>query len=108
MGTKLRALSQRRKGRDLFDLWLCLDRQLVDPQQVLVCFQQYMKHEGRTISRAQFEENLHGKQTDPAFMGDITPLLKPAVHYDAALAMKLIRSSLIDHLPGDPWRGNQG
>ena len=38
MGTKLRALYQRRKGRDLFDLWLCLSRNLVDPARVVKCF----------------------------------------------------------------------
>jgi len=107
MGTKLRALFQRRKGRDLFDLWLCLDRKLVDPQQVLACFHQYMKHEGRAVSRAQFEENLHNKQTDPLFKTDIASLLTPAFHYDETQAMNLVRSALIDHLPGAPWRGSQ-
>ena len=35
----------RRKGRDLFDLWLCLSRGLLDPDQVVGCFAAYMKHE---------------------------------------------------------------
>ena len=30
MATKLRALYQRRKVRDLFDLWYVVDRQLID------------------------------------------------------------------------------
>jgi len=75
MGTKLRALYQRRKGRDLFDLWLCLSRGLLDPGQVVACFAAYMKHEGRTISRAEFERNLFEKESNPAFLGDI--LLRP-------------------------------
>lgn len=105
MGTKLRALYQRRKGRDLFDLWLCLERKLIDARQVLVCFCQYMERQGHAVSRAQFEQNLYGKQTDPAFMGDITPLLNAAMEYDAVEAMRQVRALLIDHLPGDPWRG---
>jgi predicted nucleotidyltransferase component of viral defense system len=36
--TKLRALYQRRKGRDLFDLWLSVDRGLIEPQRVVDCF----------------------------------------------------------------------
>jgi predicted nucleotidyltransferase component of viral defense system len=32
MGTKLRALYQRRKGRDLFDLWYTLDRGMVNSE----------------------------------------------------------------------------
>ncbi len=105
MGTKLRALYQRRKGRDLFDLWYCLERKLIKPQQVIDCFLRYMERERHAVSRAQFEQNLHGKQTDPAFMGDITPLLSAHVQYDPAEAMRQVRAMLIDHLPGDPWRG---
>ncbi len=75
MGTKLRALYQRRKGRDLFDLWLCLSRGLLDPAQVVECFVAHMKHEGRTISRAEFERNLSEQENNPAFLGDISPLL---------------------------------
>jgi len=105
MGTKLRALYQRRKGRDLFDLWLCLDRKLIQPDQVIACFRRNMEQEGHAISRAQFEQNLHGKQADPAFMDDIAPLLSSAIQYDSTEAMRLVRAMLIDHLPGDPWRG---
>jgi predicted nucleotidyltransferase component of viral defense system len=105
MGTKLRALYQRRKGRDLFDLWLCLDRKLIQPDQVIACFLQYMEHEGHAISRAQFEQNLHGKLADPAFMDDIAPLLSAVIQYDSTQAMRLVRAMLIDHLPGEPWRG---
>ena len=105
MGTKMRALYQRSKGRDLFDLWLCLDRKLIAPEQVVACFLRYMEHEGRAVSRAQFEQNLHGKQADPAFMGDIVPLLSAAVEYNPSEAMRQVRSRLIDHLPGEAWRG---
>ncbi len=62
MGTKLRALYQRRKGRDLFDLWLCLERQLIRPERVVACFLRYMEHDGHPVSRAQFEQNLHDRE----------------------------------------------
>ena len=104
MGTKLRALYQRRKGRDLFDLWLCLSRGLIDPDQVAACFAAYMKHEGRTISRAEFEKNLFEKESNPALVGDIRPLLAGRVSYDASKAMSMVRDSLISRLIGDPWR----
>jgi predicted nucleotidyltransferase component of viral defense system len=105
LGTKLRALYQRRKSRDLFDLWLCLDRHLIKPDKVVNCFRQYMKHEGHGISRAQYEQNLHAKASDSEFMDDITPLLNAAVRYDPVQALKLVRLVLIARLPGDPWRG---
>ncbi len=105
MGTKLRALYQRRKGRDLFDLWLGLKRGLLDPKQVVACFAAYMKHEGRTISRAEFERNLFEKESNPAFLSDIRPLLATDVGYDAREAVTLVRGDLISHLTGEPWRG---
>lgn len=105
MGTKLRALYQRRKGRDLFDLWLCLSRGLIEPAQVVACFAAYMKHEGRTISRAEFERNLFEKESNPGFLGDIRPLLAGGVSYDASVAMALVRDSVVSRLEGEPWRG---
>jgi predicted nucleotidyltransferase component of viral defense system len=105
MGTKVRAFYQRRKGRDLFDLWLCIDHKLINPDQVIACFHRYMEHEGHAVTRAQFEENLHDKAGDPEFMDDIRPLLNPAVRYDSAEAMEIVRDVLIARIPGEPWRG---
>jgi predicted nucleotidyltransferase component of viral defense system len=106
MGTKMRALYQRRKGRDLFDLWLCLERGLIEPAAVVQCFLRYMEHEGHAIARDRFEHNLHDKENDPAFMGDIRPLLQPDLEYDPRPALDRVRADLIARLPGEPWRGD--
>jgi len=98
---------QRSKGRDLFDLWLCLSRGLLDPDQVVACFAAYMKHEKHRISRAEFERNLFEKEGDRAFLDDIRPLLAAGIDYDAKMAMTLIREKLISRLAGEPWRGTQ-
>ena len=105
MATKLRALYQRRKGRDLFDLSLCLEQGLIDSPTVAADFLEYMHREGHSITRAQFEQNLFEKENDQAFMSDIGPLLRPGLAYDATAALGLVRKSLIELLPGDPWRG---
>ena len=105
MGTKLRALYQRRKGRDLFDLWLCLSRGLLDRDQVVACFAAYMKHEKRRISRAEFERSLFEKESAPAFLDDIRPLLTAGIGYDAKVAATLVRENLISRLTGELWRG---
>jgi len=102
LATKLRALYQRRKGRDLFDLWLCLDRGLLDPARVLGCFGEYMKREGHSVSRAQFDQNLDDKEANAAFMREVTPLLAAAVNYEATSAMRLVRATLIDKLSDQP------
>jgi predicted nucleotidyltransferase component of viral defense system len=108
LGTKLRALYQRRKGRDLFDLWLAQGRAPVDPERVIACFLQYLGHAGLTVSRAEFEANLEAKTADPRFLGDIAPLLSPRCPWDPAAATRYVRDELLARLPGDPWRGGSG
>ena len=105
LGTKLRALFQRKKGRDLFDLWLCLERGIADPDQIVACFDRYMRHQKRRITRAEFERNLHAKATDAAFLNDLPPLLAEGVTYDPAAAFRRVNELLIQRLPGKPWRG---
>ncbi len=68
LGTKLRALFQRKKGRDLFDLWWVGRHAPFDPQAVVHCFERYLAKEDRRVSRAEFEANLIGKLSDPAFL----------------------------------------
>lgn len=106
LATKLRALYQRRKGRDLFDLWLCIVQGLIDPQRVVRCFAEYMEREGHPLTRAQFEQNLNEKAADPAFLSDLGPLLLPEIAYDASAAIAVVRQSLIEQIPGATWRGN--
>lgn len=105
LATKLRALYQRRKGRDLFDLWLCLDRNRIDPPTVVTCFLEYMQRESHPVSRAQFEQNLYEKAQDRAFMNDIGPLLRHELSYDSKAAMAVVSKELIERLPGDAWQG---
>src|SRR3990167_11360661 len=58
MGTKLRALYQRAKGRDLYDLWLGIEHLNMDCEKVLKAFQHYNQANNVKISRAEFEKNL--------------------------------------------------
>jgi predicted nucleotidyltransferase component of viral defense system len=105
LATKLRALYQRRKGRDLFDLWLCIEHKLIKPQRLVDCFVEYMEREGHPLTRFQFEQNLQEKKADPAFLSDIGPLLRPGLSYDAAIAIDVVRNTLIELLPGEQKRG---
>lgn len=43
LGTKLRALYQRRKGRDLFDLYKALIKADVNRENIIKCYHEYMK-----------------------------------------------------------------
>jgi predicted nucleotidyltransferase component of viral defense system len=64
LGTKLRALFQRKKGRDLFDLWYVAQHQAIDGAKVVECFQRYMRHAGLSVSRAEYEQNLANNRSE--------------------------------------------
>ena len=104
-GTKLRALYQRKKGRDLFDLWLLLERKLIDPERAVDCFCRYMEQGGTPVSRAQFEANLAEKAEDAAFRNDIKPLLATNVDYTPDAGFDVVGRELAARLPGHPWQG---
>jgi predicted nucleotidyltransferase component of viral defense system len=92
LGTKLRALYQRKKGRDLFDLAVALAQDGVDPARVVETFAAYMDHDGHSVTRALFKQNMHQKRTDPQFTVDIGPLLASGYSWDfiaAAVRPKL-------------------
>lgn len=76
IGTKLRALYQRRKGRDLYDLWVVLNAYPdLNVDSVIKAFNTYTRFVDASISRAEFEENLYHKRSDVDFCRDIFPLL---------------------------------
>ena len=105
LGTKMRALYQRKKGRDLFDLWLALTEQAVDPDEIVRCFTEYMAFVDTAATRAQFEANMAAKLDDSMFVDDIAPLLRPGMEYDINRAWDLVHESLVRRLPGEPWKG---
>ena len=70
--TKIRALFQRSKGRDLFDLWLAVDQAGVSPGAIAECFDPY-RPDGWTVARAL--DNLAAKLDDSTFTTDLEPLV---------------------------------
>jgi predicted nucleotidyltransferase component of viral defense system len=105
LATKLRALYQRKKGRDLFDLWHALSLLPVDDAKVVECFGRYLAHGDITVSRAEYEANLTDKLRSPVFLEDIQPLLSTGTTYDVGEAGEIVRSRYIEKLPGDSWKG---
>ena len=104
LGTKLRALYQRKKGRDLFDLWQTAKTLAVNPETVVSCFLQYMEYEKHQISRAEFEMNLFEKLEDSRFLEDISPLLTTGRSWDSRAAARYVLDSLAPLMPGDAWQ----
>jgi predicted nucleotidyltransferase component of viral defense system len=100
MGTKLRALYQRKKGRDLFDMYIGLTQRTdIDVDALLDIYRKYMDFSaGISPSRKEYLMNLEDKMKDSNFLGDTVALLRPEVSYDAAIAFELIKTKLIEKI----------
>jgi predicted nucleotidyltransferase component of viral defense system len=105
LGSKLRALYQRRKGRDLYDLFVSLKTGLTSPELVAASFSEHLKAAGQSISRAELEENLHHKMTDRTFLADLSPLLAASsAKVDMLEACEYVLQALISRVAGHAWR----
>lgn len=105
-GTKLRALLQRRKNRDLFDLHHGLDQLAMDPDRLIACFDHYLALEGTTITRAVAEQRMLEKLTR-SLIEDIAPLLPAGIRFnyaDALRAFERVWTELIGRIRGDAWK----
>lgn len=97
VSTKIRALFQRKKGRDLFDLWLALTELNLDPGDILETYPAYAPP-GLTSKRAIAD--LQTKILDSAFRTDIAPLIDPwPSDYDIDTAGRMVIELLLSHLP---------
>ena len=74
---KLRALLQRNKGRDLFDLGHALTVfEGLNTARIVECFQLYLEKAEVTISRAEAQQRMFQKLVNPTFFTDMRPLLQ--------------------------------
>ncbi len=108
-GTKLWALLQRNKNRDLFDLNEGLRRLQLRPDRVIACFNHYLALDGNLITRAHAEERMLNK-LNRSLVADIAPLLPAGVEFteaDAVAAFGMVWRELIERIPGDPWNSSR-
>jgi predicted nucleotidyltransferase component of viral defense system len=101
LGTKMRALFQRKRGRDLFDLYwaLTLATPAVDPAIVIDSFRHYLKQEGHSAARSEFTRILDSHLADRGFCNDMVPLLRVGLDYDPKKAGVLVKTRLLGLLP---------
>lgn len=99
LGTKLRALYQRRKGRDLYDLYKALSLAEVNVDNVLVCYRKYMEFcVGAPPAKKEFLRNMELKIQDEEFLGDTSMLLLEGDQYDPQKAYGVVKSALLEKL----------
>ena len=96
IATKIRALYQRSKGRDLFDLWLALTELHLEPGRILDAFGPY-RPDGLTAALSI--ANLRAKVSDAGFRADLAPLVVDAPpDYHVETAAELIIAELLSGL----------
>lgn len=105
VGTKLRALYQRLKGRDLYDLYAALIKGKVDDEKVIECYKRYM---GFVVEHLptwkEFMLNMDEKMQNTEFIGDVSQLLRVGDNFDPVIGYALVKERLIDRLEGDRWK----
>jgi predicted nucleotidyltransferase component of viral defense system len=99
LATKLRALYQRRKGRDLYDLWLALSSiPNLAKKDIVMAFRKYLKNGGHLISKKDFLENMKDKMSNKDFLTDINPLITDIEDYNINDAYLLVKTELLELL----------
>lgn len=99
LGTKLRALYQRKKGRDLFDLYVALTEGQCNADEIIQCYNRYMAFVVKKLpTHKQFVNNMEIKMNDAEFLGDTIGLIRPEIAYDPVVAYQLVKETLIDRL----------
>jgi predicted nucleotidyltransferase component of viral defense system len=97
LATKFRALYQRKKGRDLFDLYWALTQKNIDIDKLIHCYKLYIKNVVSVPpSQKQFLANMNEKVTDKDLREDIYLLLRKNVEYDIDVAWELVRKELVE------------
>lgn len=101
LGTKMRALFQRRRGRDLFDLYhaLTLAKPPVAPPEIIESFLHYLRQEATTVGRRDFVAILDAHLADAGFLYDMDPLLRKGIVYDPQRAGAYVKANLLNGLP---------
>ena len=109
LATKLRALLQRERGRDLYDLAHALEvSENLDIPRMVEMFGRHLVLSGQTISRAQAQGRMFAKLANPRLLLDVRPLL-PAAEAQAlteettSVWFRSVFTMFVDRLPGEPW-----
>jgi predicted nucleotidyltransferase component of viral defense system len=109
LATKLRALLQRNKGRDLVDLAHALE---IVPdlktQRIIDIFVEYLELSKSPIPRWEAEKRMFEKLERRGFLADVRPLLaaEEQARFDEAAgkrAFNKVFNNLISRIPGKVW-----
>ncbi len=95
LATKLRALYQRKKGRDLFDICYAIKQENIDIEKVIFVFKKYMTSMDLSVSSSEFQQNLELKLNDLNFKEDIMSFVRDGIVFSPEEAYTEVLSPLI-------------
>lgn len=99
LGSKLRALYQRRKGRDLFDIYYACKNLEVNVDKLIYCYKKYMSFDvEKPPSKKMFIANTDEKLQDSNFLNDIHVILRPEIPYDNQLSYAYVKREILNKL----------
>jgi predicted nucleotidyltransferase component of viral defense system len=98
LATKLRALYQRKKGRDLFDIWYGVTEGKADPKKIVLGFARYLEAGNLMISIGQMRNNLQLKIKEIGFLRDIEPLVRTEIPFSPEDAYALVDETILAYL----------
>jgi len=98
LGTKLRALYQRSKGRDLFDLWHALIQLKLNAEEIIQSYYFHLSAAGTKIKKEEFIANVDEKMHDDNFRNDMIGLLRPGIKFNMEEAYKVVKTEILERL----------
>ena len=99
IGTKLRALYQRKKGRDLFDLHKALESKRLNTDNVIKCYHTYISFsDGESPSQAVYLANMEEKIQEDIFLNDTQTLLRPSLVFNPQEAYERVKKEFIEKI----------
>lgn len=102
MGTKLRALYQRLKGRDLFDLYYADQNLDLDYDKMIQCYEAYINFSpGEPPTQKQYLLNIEEKEKDSGFAGDLVGLLREGIEYNHLKAFEWLKEQVVEKMNKD-------
>jgi predicted nucleotidyltransferase component of viral defense system len=95
LGSKLKALYGRKKGRDLFDLYWAFTHLNIDIEKLLFCNKKHYENaKQKQPTNRQFLRNMEEKLNDIEFTNDIFSVIKSEIKYDNNIAWEKVRNEL--------------
>jgi predicted nucleotidyltransferase component of viral defense system len=100
LGTKLRAVYQRSKGRDLFDLYYSSINLKLNLNQIIKSFNEYIVFSTgkKPPGKKEFLRNIEAKENNPDFTGDMEALLRSEITYNQERAFDWLKKELIERM----------